>query len=124
VQVTVVGPPTQAAPPDPSSPHITVANAGRIVGLARLGRGIVWDLALNPGGQTLAVASTTGVWLYDLPTLESVRLLEDHTGQLFSVSWPPGVVTTPFLFGTVSVEICPRRFTIPRVRRCVWGASS
>jgi WD40 repeat protein len=82
--------PTSPGPtPDPSSPRITVANASRVAGLARLGRGIVWDAVLSPGGRTLAVASTTGVWLYDLPTLEFVRLLEGHTGQLFSVSWSP-----------------------------------
>jgi WD40 repeat protein len=57
--------------------------------LVRLGRGIVWHVALGPGGRTLAVASTAGVWLYNLPTLEFVRLLEGHMGQLFSVSWSP-----------------------------------
>jgi WD40 repeat protein len=75
--------------PDLSSPRITAGNAGRVAGLTRLGRGIIWHMALGPGGRTLAVASTTGVWLYSLPTLEFVRLLEGHAGQLFSVSWSP-----------------------------------
>jgi WD40 repeat protein len=75
--------------PDLSSPRITAGNAGRVAGWVRLGRGIVWDVALSSSGQTLAVASTAGVELYNLPALGLMRLLEGHTGQLFSVSWSP-----------------------------------
>jgi WD40 repeat protein len=89
---TSTAPAAPASPgptPDLSSSRITAGNAGRVAGLARMGRGIVWQVALGPGGRTLAVASTTGVWLYGLPDLDFVRLLEGHTGQLFSVSWAP-----------------------------------
>jgi WD40 repeat protein len=89
---TSMAPAVPASPgptPDLSSPHITTGNADRVAGLARLGRGVVWQMALSPNGRALAVASTTGVWLYSLPALDFVRLLEGHTGQLFSVSWSP-----------------------------------
>lgn len=82
--------PASASPtPDLPVTGIGVGNADRVTGLARLGRGVVWQMALNPNGRTLAVASTTGVWLYGLPDLDSDRLLEGHKGQLFSVSWSP-----------------------------------
>jgi WD40 repeat protein len=86
-------PPAVPASPEPtpdlSPPRVTAGNAGRVAGLVRLGRGIVWDMALDASGRTLAVATTAGVELYDLPTLEFARLLEGHMGQLFSVSWSP-----------------------------------
>ncbi len=99
--------------PDLSSPRITVGNASQVASLARLGRGIIWHVALGPDGRTLAVASTTGVWLYDLPTLQFVRLLEGHTGQLFSVSWSPDGVwvaagsgdNTIFIWNSVSGDL-------------------
>jgi WD40 repeat protein len=90
--------PTDVAPAVPaSSGHaldlppsgITIDNAAQITSLTRLGRGVIWQMAISPADHTLAVASTTGVWLYRLPTLDFVRLLDGHKGQIFSVSWSP-----------------------------------
>ncbi len=82
--------PTSASPvSDLSVMGIVVGNADWVANLARLGRGVVWQMALSPNGRTLAVASTTGVWLHGLPDLNSARLLEGHTGQLYSLSWSP-----------------------------------
>ncbi len=39
---------------------------------ARLGRGIINELKYSPGGTLLAVASDSGVWLYDTATGEAV----------------------------------------------------
>ena len=43
--------------------------------IARLGRGILADLAFSPDGASLAVATTIGCWLYELPTMKPIALL-------------------------------------------------
>jgi serine/threonine protein kinase len=55
----------------------------------RLGRGPINELAVNPNGQSLAVASSTGVWLYDLPDLNFIRQLEGSGSRISSVAWSP-----------------------------------
>ena len=42
-----------------------------VVPLLRLGRGIAHDIAWSPDGETLAMASSVGVWLYDPDDLEA-----------------------------------------------------
>ena len=45
--------------------------------------------AYSPDGSRLAVASSTGIWMYDTETLSELDLLTDHTGAVTSVAYSP-----------------------------------
>ena len=69
---------------------ITPDNAILMEQLAMLGRGKINQLVWSPDGKILAVASTLGVWLYDLVALDSLpRLLEGHTRDVLGVAFSP-----------------------------------
>lgn len=68
---------------------ITVENAGQVEAIQRVGRGIVRDLAWSPDGETLAVATTVGVWTYGGDLNAEPHLLAGQTGAS-SVTWSPG----------------------------------
>ena len=57
--------------------------------IGRLGRGIIADVAFSPDGESLAVATTIGVWLYELATMKPVALLETERGLVSTVSFSP-----------------------------------
>ena len=57
--------------------------------LARLGKGRVEDVAFSPDGQVLAVASSIGIWLYDVETYRELALLTESMGWVSSVSFSP-----------------------------------
>lgn len=50
--------------------------------IARLGRGGLRDLSFSPDGKSLAVATSIGCWLYDLPTLTPLALFETERGMI------------------------------------------
>lgn len=50
---------------------ITPDSANQMVELIRLGRGSTEYVAYSPDGQTIAVASTIGVWLYPAAELNT-----------------------------------------------------
>ena len=78
--------PTPTRTPGP----LGVDNVDQIVELQRLGRGRISQLAYSPDGQTLAVASSIGIWLYDAGNLSArPRLLEGHTASVYSVAFSP-----------------------------------
>ena len=56
---------------------------------ARLGKGTVNGIAYSPDGARIAVASTIGIWLYDIETYKEVGLLVGHTGRVKSVAFSP-----------------------------------
>ena len=56
---------------------------------ARLGRGSVRDMAFSPDGQHLAVGTSIGLWLYDLPTLSPIALWETDRGFSDRVTFSP-----------------------------------
>lgn len=58
---------------------ITPENASRLEQINRFGRGMIQDVAFSPDGQQLAVASTIGLWGYDLnrPHNEAQLWIED-----------------------------------------------
>jgi WD40 repeat protein len=89
ISTPTIAPTAPGATPTSATLPIGAGNAAQVVALARLGRGIVWQIALSSNGQTLAVASSAGVWLYAMPTLELLRLLDGHRGEVFSVAWSP-----------------------------------
>ena len=57
--------------------------------IARFGKGRVSDVKFSPDSKLLAVASPTGIWLYDAQTYEEVGLLTGHNGGVNSVVFSP-----------------------------------
>ena len=57
--------------------------------IARLGRGRIADLAFSPDGESLAIATTIGVWIYELTTMEPIALWETERGLVSTVSFSP-----------------------------------
>ena len=66
---------------------ISSDNAVRVDQFARWGRGTTGGTAFSPDGQTIAVASTLGIYLYDA-SLGGGRLIE-HTSAVRSVAFSP-----------------------------------
>ena len=56
---------------------------------ARIGKGGVSELAYAPDSTLLAVASTIGIWIYDVRTGEVLKLLTGHTERVPSVAFSP-----------------------------------
>ena len=52
---------------------------------ARLGKGSIKEIAYSPDGNLLAIASSIGIWLYDVETGEELDLLMDHSVSTNSV---------------------------------------
>lgn len=78
-----------ATPVPHSSNAITAENASEMVELARLGRGTLNQMTFSPDGQTLAVASSLGIWLYNVENPETPKLIVEDTGQVHGVAWSP-----------------------------------
>ena len=57
--------------------------------IARLGRGIIADLAFSPDGESLVVATTMGCWLYELPSMRPIALWETERGMVSTISLSP-----------------------------------
>ena len=57
--------------------------------IARLGRGIIANLAFAPDGESLAIATTVGCWLYELPTMKPIALLATERGLVSTISFSP-----------------------------------
>ncbi len=49
---------------------------------ARLGKGIIRDIAYSPDGTQLAVATTVGIWIYDAETYEARSLIATHANNI------------------------------------------
>ena len=56
---------------------------------ARLGKGWINDIAYSPDNTLLAVASSVGVWLYDVQTGQELDLLTSHTNWVRTVTFSP-----------------------------------
>ena len=55
--------------------------------IARLGKGILNDIAYSPDGTCLAVASYLGIWLYDVRSGTELNLLLGHEAAVTSVAF-------------------------------------
>ena len=55
----------------------------------RLGRGAIADLAFSPDGESLAVATTLGCWIYELTTMKPIALWETERGLVSTISFSP-----------------------------------
>ena len=56
---------------------------------ARLGKGVIADIQLSTDGTRLAVASSIGVWLYDVNTGSETALITGHTETVTHVAFSP-----------------------------------
>ncbi|MDE0313938.1 MAG: WD40 repeat domain-containing protein [Candidatus Poribacteria bacterium] len=55
----------------------------------RLGKGEIHEIEYSPDGTRLAVASSIGVWIYDVQTGAELNLFTGHTKWVWSVSFSP-----------------------------------
>jgi hypothetical protein len=55
---------------------ITLENAGRVTQLARWGRGAAGEAAFSPDGHQLAIASTIGLYIYNVSDLTETRFIQ------------------------------------------------
>jgi len=79
--------PTNTPISQPVQP-IGVENAGRVTQLTRCGKGSLWQVAFSPDGWLLAVATSIGLYLYDIPALSEVRFIATDAA-LVSVAFAP-----------------------------------
>jgi len=85
--------PTQTTEPAPTptarvSPPITLANAGQVELLDRLGTGALQGITLLPDGQTVVAAFYSGLSLCDAGTLRERRFTSSH-------GWKSGLAASP-----------------------------
>ena len=57
--------------------------------IARLGKGFINDVQLSHDGTKLAIASSIGVWLYDVNTRRETALISGHTDTVTHVAFSP-----------------------------------
>ncbi len=56
---------------------------------ARLGKGWITDMTFSPDGNQLAVATSIGIWLYNVQTGTEEALLSGHTELVTSIEYSP-----------------------------------
>ena len=56
---------------------------------ARLGKGVLNDMQISPDSTKLAIASSIGVWLYDVNTGDETALISRHTDVVRHVAFSP-----------------------------------
>jgi WD40 repeat protein/LysM repeat protein len=85
--------PTPAPTPLPTATPtlnlITTGNADRMREVGRMGLGTIQRGALSPDGQTLALAGSLGVWLYDFASLTLLDFFPGAEGNYRGVAWSP-----------------------------------
>lgn len=57
--------------------------------IRRLGKGSFTDMRLSPNGDSLAIASTTGIWLYDIQSGEETTLLTENSALIGFIAFSP-----------------------------------
>ena len=57
--------------------------------IARLGQGLIFDMAFSPDNASLAVGTRVGVWMYELDTMQPVTLFETERGLISNVVLSP-----------------------------------
>jgi WD40 repeat protein len=78
--------PSTALHPD----AIRIENIDRVTQLERFGKGTIEEIAYAPDGQTLAVATTLGVYVYDIQTLTELDFIQTKTPVLSLAFSPDG----------------------------------
>ena len=57
--------------------------------IQRFGKGFSFDIDYSPDGSHLAVASTIGIWIYDVITRKERSILSRHTHFVESIAFSP-----------------------------------
>ena len=57
--------------------------------IARLGPGLIFDMAFSPDNVSLAVGTRVGVWMYEIDTVQPVTLFETERGMISNVVFSP-----------------------------------
>ncbi|MDE0686501.1 MAG: hypothetical protein OXI63_26540, partial [Candidatus Poribacteria bacterium] len=57
--------------------------------IARLGPGLIFDMAFSPDKASLAFGTRVGVWMYELDTMQPVTLFETERGLISNVVLSP-----------------------------------
>lgn len=57
--------------------------------IARVGPGLIFDLAFSPDNASLAVGTRVGVWVYELDTMQPVTLFETERGMISNIVFSP-----------------------------------
>jgi WD40 repeat protein len=71
------------AQPADDTPIITPQNISQVEQLAQMGQGVIFDAEYSPDGRRIAIATTTGIWLYEMQNLDAPpRLLSSQTGAI------------------------------------------
>ena len=60
---------------------------------ARIGKGVFTDMQLSPDGTRLAIASSAGIWLYDVNTGAEIALITENTDLIGLVAFSPDGTT-------------------------------
>ena len=60
---------------------------------ARIGKGTFTDMQLSSDGTRLAIASSAGVWLYDVSTGDEIALITENTALIGLVAFSPDGAT-------------------------------
>lgn len=60
---------------------------------ARIGKGVFTDMQLSTDGTRLAIASSAGVWLYDVSTGDEIALITENTTLIGLVAFSPDGTT-------------------------------
>lgn len=55
----------------------------------RMGKGVITDMQLSPDNAHLAIASSIGVWLYDISKDSKIAFLTGHTNVVMYVAFSP-----------------------------------
>ena len=87
--------------------------------IARLGRGIATGIAFSPDGKMLAVGSWTGLWLYDISTMNPLTLLDTERGVVFAVAFSPNgeLIATGNWDGDIKVWDVQNQRCVSKMRR-------
>ena len=83
-----VGPVLMGTPYPMPAESISPENAAKVTQLARWGKGTVSQVDFSPDGRLLAVASSLGVYIYDVQTLEQ-RAFWETSAWVNSVAFSP-----------------------------------